>query len=130
MSSDRIVTSRLLILQSKRLMLTGAQRRLGEAGAELLRSRVERLLEETAQAQHAYRVAVLLWGTPQHAEYWLVVYSRLIETANALTTRLRNAAPQLPPDDRFEISTDVELLEGIIDGWTESMRASMVAAIA
>lgn len=129
-TADQIINSKLLILQSKRLLLTSAERRLGDTGVQSLRARVEQLRTETATAQHGYRSSVLQLGSPRQRDYWLIAYSRLIEMGNALTTKLRNSAPGLPADERCELRADVEMLEGIVEGWTESKRRSMTVALA
>ena len=120
--------SRLLILQSKRLLLHSLERRAGEVGMESLQGRVERMRLDASQAQHDYRAAVLRLGSPQHKDYWVIAYSRLIEMGQVLTGKLRAAALDLSPAERYEISADVEMLETVVDGWTESMRRSMTAA--
>src|SRR4029077_7146887 len=119
-TADQIINSKLLILQSKRLLLTSAERRLGDTGGQSLRARVERLRTETATAQNGYRSSVLQLGSPRQRDYWLSAYSRLIEMGNALTTKLRSSAPRLPADERCEMTADMEMLEGIVEGWIES----------
>jgi hypothetical protein len=129
-TANEIISSKLLILQSKRLMLTTAERRLILTGHEGLRSRVEELRRQAEQAQHAYRNSVLALEEPDHPEYWLVAYSRLIEMGSALTFKLRAAVTELPPSERYQVAADVEVLEGILAGWSESMRRAMAAAVA
>ena len=68
--------------------------------------------------------------SPERHEYWLVAYGRLIDMGGALITRLRDAAADLPYDERYAASTDVEMLESILEHWTESMRTSMSAGVA
>jgi hypothetical protein len=128
-AAEALIGSRLMILQSKRLMLTSARRRLEESGIESLRQRVEHLSVETEQAQHAYRRTMLGFGSPDRPEYWLVAYGRLIDAGSALVGRLRRAADDLPAAERYQVSTDVEMLEGIIDQWSRSMRATMAEAV-
>jgi hypothetical protein len=127
-TAERIINSKLLILQSKRLMLTSAERRLGDTGMQALQARVEQLRMETATAQHGYRSIVLQLGSPRQHDYWLIAYARLIEMGNALTTMLRRSAPGLPARERYELTADMEMLEGIVDRWTESKRRSMTVA--
>jgi hypothetical protein len=128
-AADALIGSRLMILQSKRLMLTSATRRLETSGLESMRERVTNLRVETNQAQHAYRRIMLGFGSPEQPEYWLVAYGRLIDAGSALVGKLRRAAHDLPPPERYQVATDVEALEGIIEQWTESMRASMGEAV-
>jgi hypothetical protein len=128
--ADTLISARLLILQSKRLMLSSLQRRLEGSGIDSLRKRVERLKAETERAQFRYRSTVLAIGSPRHYDYWPVAYSRMIEMGNILCSRLRDAMADLAPADRFVASTDVEALEHLVAGWRESMVASMRSAVA
>lgn len=125
-----IVSSRLLILQTKRLLLNSSQRRFDALGLDTLRQRVERLRLETDLAQHAYRATMLAYGSPAHADYWLVAYARLIEMGRALTSKLRDSAMSLAPAERYQASADVEMLETLIERWTEEMHRSMAEAVA
>jgi hypothetical protein len=127
-TADSLITSRLLILQSKRLMLKLATRRFERSSDEEMLRRVERLRGEIENAQHRYRSTILAFESPDRHEYWLVAYGRLIDMGGALINRLRDAASDLPADERYAASTEVEMLESIMEGWTESMRTSMAAA--
>jgi hypothetical protein len=129
-AGQEIITSRLLVLQSKRLMLNSTQRRLDESGLDSLRNRVETLRLEADHAQHLYRSSLLDYGSPELAEYWVVAYSRLIEMGNALKVRLRDAVLDLPLSERYQASADVEMLEEIVARWHESMRAAMTRSVA
>ena len=129
-SAPHIITSRLLILESKRLMLASLHRRLAESGHESLRRRAEALSQECEHAQHNYRASVLSFGSPHTADYWVVAYSRLIEMGNALTVKLRDARGELPLDERYQVASDAEMLEEIIGSWTASLRAAMASAAA
>ena len=128
--ADEILSSRLLVLQSKRLMLNSVQRRFEETGLESFRKRSEKLRVESELAAHVYRRSMLELGSPETMNYWTVAYGRLIERGHLLTRRLRDAAVQLPVTERYELSADVEMLEEIIGGWTESLRRSMAASSA
>ncbi len=128
--ADTLITSRLLILQSKRLMLSSVQRRLDGSGIESLRKRVDRLKSETEHAQFSYRTTVLSIGSPRHHEYWPVAYSRLIEMGNTLCSKLRAATGSLSADDRYTASADVEALEHLVAHWKKSMRTSMRTDVA
>lgn len=125
-----LVSASLLILQSKRLMLSSAQRRLESTGLEELRGRVAELRVEAEHAQHRYRSAVLAFGSPAKTDYWLVVYGQLIEKGGVLSTRLRKSTSRLPLRERYEASADIEVLEEIMKTWTDSMRRTMSAAVA
>jgi hypothetical protein len=127
---EAIVTSRLLVLQSKRLLLASTENCLVKPGPEELRERAGQLRTQTDNAQHAYRAALLKWGSPETSDYWLVAYTRLIEKGTALINKLRGAAEELPPTDRLQLATEVEVLEDAVLRWREEVRASMAAATA
>jgi hypothetical protein len=128
--ANQIIMSRLLVMQSKRLMLTSAQRRLEKTESVSVEERVARLSRETEAANHAYRAAVLSLGSPDDRDYWVVAYGRLIDVGRTLAQRLRRATPDLPPAERYEVAADAEMLEEIVAGWSESMKGSMAGAIA
>ena len=125
-----IVAAQLLILQSKRLMLASVERRLAETKLQQLRDRVDVLKGEVAVAHHNYKNAMLRYGAPDHADYWLVAYMRLIEVGNALTQQLTTAVAELPAEEQYEVSTDIEMLERIVGRWREGMREAMVESVA
>lgn len=126
----QLISSRLLILQSKRLMLNSLQRRLANGARESLIRRIEVLQAEAEYEQHAYRACVLNWGTSQTDDYWVIAYSRLIEMGNALAVKLREATGELPISERYQVSADVEMLEDIVESWTASLRTVMAEAVA
>ena len=123
---EAIVASRLQVVQSKRLMLASNERRLRVHKIESLRGRVEHLHADLERAQEAYRSAVLRWGTPKRVDYWPVAYTRLIELADNLAEKLRVATVDLPPERRFELATEVEVVEDLIGEWRDSLRQAMV----
>ena len=129
-AAHKVIQSRLLVLQGKRLMLSTCERRLDQHGTEALRRRVDRLRLETSEASHLYMTSVLQWGTADTSEYWVVAYARLIEMGQALTTKLRHAACELELHERYHVSADVEALEEILDDWSGRMRRSMSKAVA
>lgn len=123
-----IITSKMLILQSKRLMLCSLERRLADSGPEALRERAKALALECEDAQHKYRSAVLAYGTPQTADYWVIAYSRLIEMGQTLAVKLREATGELPLAERYQVAADVEMLEDIVGSWSGSLRDAMASA--
>jgi hypothetical protein len=125
-----LVAGRLLVLQSKRLLLKSSERRMHDSSYEALRGRVDRLRMETALAQYNYRQSMLRYGTPEMHDYWPTAYSRLIEMGVLLSDRLRDAADDLPAAERYEASTDVEMLESMVSRWSQSMREAMAASVA
>lgn len=128
--SRQLVMGRLLVLQSKRLMLASAERRLGDHENEHLRERVDRLRTDTHAAQHEYRSTMIQCGSPEHRDYWPIAYGRLVEKGMALAFRLRKSIVELPPGDRYEASTDIEMVEAMVDSWTDSMRTAIAASVA
>jgi hypothetical protein len=85
---------------------------------------------QTDDAQHAYRAALLKWGSTETSDYWLVAYTKLIEKGNTLIAKLRSAAQELPPTDRVQMAVEVAVLEDAVERWREQIRASMAAASA
>jgi hypothetical protein len=124
---EAIVTSRLLLLQSNRLLLSSTENCLVNAKQEELDGRAERLRGRTESAQHAYRAALLRWGSPETPDYWLVTYSKLIEMGSTLINKLSTTAASVTPADRVEVATDVEMLEDAVHHWRDEVRASMAA---
>lgn len=130
-ATRHVITSRLLILQSKRLMLNSLRRRLRSVPGEYeILQQVDHFRGEAQRAEHAYHSTVLKFGSPEDSDFWLVAYSRLISQGGNLISKLQLATPSLSPAQRQEVATDVNSLEKILEGWTESMRKSMVRAVA
>jgi len=124
---ETLILARLLMLQSKRLILATLQRRLHNQQTESLLARVEHVRRETDDASDRYRDSMMTWGSPAIPDYWPVAYGRLAETADRLSAKLRRTAPDLPQADRFQLATDVEMLEVLAEGWRRSIRASMAS---
>ena len=127
---ESIVTSRLLVLQSKRLMLDAFEKRLDSWNGEGHRRRYEELRIETAAAQDRYRSAILAWGSAEDVDYWVMAYSRLIDKGNVIVKKMREANLALPPVERYQVSADIEMMEHLVEDWTGSLRRSMAAAVA
>ena len=129
--TQALIMSRLLVLQSKRLLVNSVQRRLEAAPSGSEQSgRLSRLRMEAQHAQHAYQTAVLRLGSPESDDYWVVAYSRLISAGGSLVRRLREAAAQLPLEQQGEASAEADALQEIVDRWTECKRKSMAASVA
>ena len=124
----RLISSHLLVLESKRLLLASNQRRLRE-GQPRLSGRVAKLTLEASEAQHRYRTTVLKWGPEASSQYWPVAYSRLIEVGEVLAGQLRGATPIMrAAADRYAMATEVEALEGFIQRWRSTLQKSMAEA--
>ncbi len=125
--AETLISARLLMLQSKRLILATLERRLRQRPLDELRSRVEDMRMETENAQYCYSTSMLRWGSPATPDYWPVAYRRLVEMAEKLSAKLRRSAPDLPPAERYQLAAEVEMLEGLVESWRDSIRASMAS---
>ena len=127
---DSIVSARLLVVQSKRLMLSSMQRRFRLRGEDSLKKRTDRFRDEADRANRSYRSAVLNWGRATSPEFRLVAYGSLLDLAETLVGELRGTIGGLQPRDQFELATEVEVLEHFIDQWRGSSRPSASPAVA
>ena len=121
--------ARLLVLQSKRLVLRRALNRArgGEAGAD---ARVDRLEREVHEAADRYREAMLRWGSVDSGQYWLVAYDALVEEAQVLAESMRRASANLPSKDGREVEADARKLDSIIEGWRSLARKTLANEVA
>jgi len=129
-AAQEIIASRFLIVQAKRLLLSSAYRRHHLENGSTPRDVIERLESELDRADRRYRMAVLEHASPESADYWIIVYARLLEVGEDLTEKMRTASVELPPGARFEVSTDIEALQLILERWNASMKKSMAQAVA
>jgi len=129
-AGDSIVSARLLVVQSKRLMLSSLLRRFRLRGEDSLRKRTDRFRDEADRANRNYRSAVLNWGQATSPEFRLVAYGSLVDLAESLVLELRGTLGGLQPRDQFELATEVEVLENFIDQWRRNARPSATAAVA
>jgi hypothetical protein len=123
---ESLISARLLMLQSKRLILATLERRLRLRPRDSMRARVDHMRHETAAAHKNYCTTVLNFGSSDMPEYWPAAYGRLVDTADQLTNKLRTVAGELPSRERYEVATEVEMLETLLEGWRTSIRAAMV----
>jgi hypothetical protein len=124
---DTIVSARLLILQSKRVMLIRAISRLAGRRPD---ARMVRLQGEVNGAHARYRDSVLKWGAVDSSQYWLVAYSTLVDKAEGLSSAMWRAADELPAPDRNQVADDARKLDGIIKSWRELARTTMAQDVA
>jgi hypothetical protein len=120
--AESIVSSRQLIAQSKRLMLSSLERRSRLIGGDSLRKRRDRCRHETAIAHHTYRSAVLTWGSSTSVEFRLIAYSSLTNLAEHLVIELRDAIDVQSTRDRVDLAVEIESLEALIEQWRLSGR--------
>jgi hypothetical protein len=128
--SETIVSANLNVVQSKRLLLSSVERRHRLHGGKSLLARAEGLRGETDRAQRRYHSVVLRWAKPDSNQYRLVAYGNLIELADTLATELRLSLDELPLSDRFEVATEVEMLENLIDIWRDEQRTTLTSGAA
>ena len=128
--ADSIVSARLLVVQSKRLMLSSLQRRFRLRGEASLRERTKRFRVEADRADHNYRSAVLNFGKATSPEFRLVAYGSLVDLAETLLFELRDTIGGLQPRDQFELATEVEVLEHFIAQWRRNSRPLVTRAVA
>ena len=127
---DSIVSARLLVVQSKRLMLSSLLRRFRLRGERSLRERTDRFRDEADRANRNYRSAVLNWGPATSPEFRLVAYGSLVDLGESLVLELRGTIGGLKPRDQFELATEVEVLQDFIDQWRRNARPSATVAVA
>ena len=129
-TGDLIVMSRLLVLQTKRLLLASSQKKLLDTDADHHRSEVARLKESAARAHEEYRRAVLDWASPETSQFSMVSYATMIDGLEELAGRLRKSSIELPTEDRIELDADLVRLDEIIGRWRASMLSSMGGTVA
>ena len=128
--ADSIVSSRLLIVQSKRLMLSSVERRFRLNGGDSMRQRTERIRDETAEAHRTYRSAVLTWGQASSHEFRLVAYSSLANLGENLVLQMRDTIPGRSPGEQFSMAAEVEMLEDVIEQWRKKGRPQSSSVVA
>src|SRR5260370_42707649 len=117
-TGDLIVMSRLLVLQTRRLLLASSQKKLLDSDADHHRLEVARLKESAARAHEAYRRAVLDWASPETSQLSMVSYATMIDVLEELAGCLRASSTQLPTEERSELDADLVRLDEIIDPWS------------
>lgn len=120
-TGELVVRSRLLVLQSKRILIASLARKLMHHDDPRLRARMREREDAADQAHIEYRKAVLAWASPDTAQFWLVSYQGMIEGAEELVAMLRGSARQLPDPDRTYMAADIIQLDQIIERWRENM---------
>jgi hypothetical protein len=125
---ENVVRSRLLVLQSKRLLLTNANTRLLVSAKDQAEIDVEKLSSAVREAHRRYNETVLKWGSPDTPQYRLIAYGSMIAKAENLQSRLRHARG-LGFEDRG-LQDELVALETMIDGWRSTVREAMSASVA
>ncbi len=120
---EHIITSRLLILQTKRLLLRSAQRQARRRDSEDLRQRVERLRDESEREVKHYHATLLRIGAPEHPDYWPAAYASLINLGHELGVSMRRTAAG---PGGGAVAPDLEVMDGLMSEWRRSLRRSLV----
>ena len=120
--ADQVVWSRLLVLQSKRLLLGVARRRLRRTGEERDRVEAETLRRETESAQNIFRASRAAGELVAPSGLRLEARDRLIEQGKDAVARLRRTAQLQTAARQFETATDVQMLEELIEEWGQAVR--------
>lgn len=120
-TGELIVRSRLLVLQSKRILIASVAKKLLFNEEPQLRALMRDREESADQAHRDYRKAVLEWASPETAQFWLVSYQGMIEGAEEYVALLRGSAKELPDPDRSYVEADIIQLDQIIERWRENV---------
>lgn len=128
--AESIVSSRQLIAQSKRLMLSSLERRSRLHGGDSLRKRADRCRDETADAHRTYRSAVLTWGQSTSVEFRLIAYSSLANLAESLVSELSQTIGGQAPREQVDIAIEIEGLQILIEQWRLKGRPALAHAAA
>jgi hypothetical protein len=121
---NNIVASRLLVLQTKRILLTRARANTTDD------IDIERYAGAVRTAHERYNQAVLEWGSASSDQYVLVAFTSLIAKAELLHAKLQSASDELPAPDSGQLAIEARALETIIGRWRGIARRSMSAAVA
>lgn len=121
-SSNQIVASRMLVFEAKLLLMNMANRRFRRTQARRDLKQVEHLRAELHRAEAALRKIELEGRLSSSPDYWLAVYTSLIDRATASLDYMTAATRARPAAERFETATDVQMLEELIAHWTSRMR--------
>src|ERR1700741_1547199 len=106
MTGDHIVMSRLLVLQSSRMLLASVERKLQSNHLPETRQRCEVLRKAADKARENYRQAVLAWAAPETSQFWFVAFDVMIQSVEELIDRVRAGSHELPASDSIEIQGD------------------------
>lgn len=127
-AGELIVMSRLLILQSKRMLLSAAERTLVESDQPDTRARVDRLRGETSAAHEQYRRVVLDWAPTDSPQFSSVAVAGSAEAVQSLADKLRDISRELPLEDQLEFADDIACLEEIVARWRKQILTSVGTA--
>src|SRR5438477_12300759 len=90
--AELLISAKLLMLQSKRLLLASVERRSKQKGRDSLRVETDGLREEAKTAHEQYCAYVLTGGAPATPDDWPVACGRVVETAAKLGAQVGGAS--------------------------------------
>jgi hypothetical protein len=117
-----IVLSTMLIFESKLLLLHRAQRQFMGSNAANDLNTVERQRSDLHRAELALRAGSdnpRAFKSPKHG---LWMYTRLVDRALATRKRWTAMCEAMPARDRFEMATDIQMLEDLIAQWRSKIQ--------
>lgn len=117
-----IALSRMLVLESKLLLLYRAQRRFLAKQTDRNLKAVDNRHGEVRVAEaavRAVRMEPLALRSPEHTSW---IYSKLITRAANTRAGLAAICADLPPEERFQTAADIQMLEELIAQWTAEGR--------
>lgn len=119
--SNSIVSSRMLILRSKLLMLGCAQRLFELTRDEDDLKRVEKLRTDLHSAETSF--AAIETRTKSAGRSWnrSWIYSNLIEVAKTSMAKVLERHRKQPAAEKFELATDLQMLEELVERWSAAM---------
>lgn len=125
---DSIVSSRMLILRSKLLMLGCAQRLAEHTRNPDDRKRVEKLRADLHGAETSFAAIEMRTVSAGRRYDWSWIYSNLIEVARASMAKVLERHRRHSAGEKFELATDLQMLEELVERWSEAMREKSRAA--
>ncbi len=112
-----VAVSKMLILESKLLLLNRAQRMFLTTQTERDLKAVDNRLGEVRQADAALRAREI-----KPLGIRAAVYAGLVKRAVHTRARLAAICAELPPEERFQTAADIQMLEELIAEWTAAAR--------
>ena len=118
-----IVVSKMHVFESKLLLLQRARRQfLGTNAANDLEA-VERQRTDLYRAEVAFRAGATNPAAFRSAKHGLWMYTRLVDRALVFRKRWTAICERMPAQDRFEVATDIQMLEDLIAQWRAKIQA-------
>lgn len=114
-SGKTLLHGQMSIVMAKRRLLVSALRLSGSTSPADLHDYRSRLRAEAHEAQSKYVATVLKWGSRSNTPYRAAARRQFLGLADELGQSLIETMEGLPPDDRYEAATEVQMLEEFIE---------------